>query len=70
MSPEGGAVVEGGVALRERLEKSITGDHRPNGGITTGHALGAGNDVGDIVKGRAGEHFADAAKGTDDFVAD
>ena len=70
VSTEGVAVVEGGVALGEGLKKPVAGDHRTDGGITTGHSFGAGDDVGNVVEGITGEHFADAAKGTNNFIAD
>ena len=56
------------VPLRERLEEAVAGDHRADGGVAGGHALGAGDDVGHVAEVVAREHRADPAERADHLV--
>ena len=41
---------EDGLAVVERLEQSVAGDHRADGRVARGQTLGAGDDVRDVAK--------------------
>ncbi len=58
------------MALLERLEQPVAGDHRADRGVARGHALGARDDVRDVAEVVAGEQLADPAERADDLVGD
>src|SRR3984885_11978528 len=70
MAAEGVAVRKHRLAVVERLEKLLAGDHRAKGRVSRRQTLGAGDHVGHVVEIGAGEHRPDAAERADHFVGD
>ena len=70
MPAEGVAVVERRRAVTERLVDLVAHDGRADRRVARGHRLGAGDHVGHVAVGVAGEHVADAAEGADHLVRD
>ena len=67
---EGEAVGEGRVALAERLEHAVGGDHRAHRGVGRGQRLGGGDHVRLVAEAFAAEVMAEPAPGADHLVGD
>ena len=70
MPAERVAVREVVVAVPERLEDPVGRDHRADGGVARGHALGAGDDVRLVAEAVGAEEVADPAERADHLVGD
>ena len=68
MTTEREAVGERRLVLEERLGEEVAADHRAERRVPAGEALGAGDDVGEVVVALAAEHGAEATERADHLV--